>query len=61
MPYVIQRTDTRRGLWLARPGGQHAYTSFFNCARVFATREEADKERCPENEQVRSVDEVMRS
>lgn len=50
--YVLQRTD---GKYVAPPGGEHSYTSRLEDARQFATREDAERDRCVENESVRDV------
>lgn len=56
MLYVIQRSD---GVWVTRPGSKGSYTRFLQHARVFRTREEAERERCPGNERVIAVGEIM--
>lgn len=57
MPYVIQRTD---GAYVSRPGSRASYTFILQHARAFPTRESAERELCPGNERVLSVDEAMR-
>ena len=54
--YVIQRND---GAFVARKGSTSSYVSNLQYARTFATREEAERDRCPENERVVSVWQVM--
>jgi len=49
--YVIVRTDQGGG-YVAMPGLHNSYTRFLQKARVFPTREAAERERCPENEKV---------
>lgn len=56
--YVIVRTDPRGG-FVSKPGSLSSYTQRLQCARVWSTQEEAERERCPEGEVIRSVDEIM--
>jgi hypothetical protein len=49
--YVIKRTDQGGG-YVARPGMQSSYTVHVEHVRKFATREEAESNRCPGNEVV---------
>lgn len=49
--YVIQRTDQGGG-YVAEYGSKHSYTNRVEKARRYRTREEADTDRCPENEVV---------
>jgi len=49
MAYVIRRTDQGRG-YVAPAGSTHSYTARKDRARRYATRDEADRDRCPENE-----------
>jgi hypothetical protein len=53
-PFIIQRTDQGGG-YVARPGSLKSYTHEPLKARRFATREEAERERCPGNERVLSL------
>jgi len=48
--FVIEHTDG--GRYVARPGSHGAYTRLLQHARTFRTREEAERERCPENERI---------
>lgn len=58
MYYVLQRTD---GKYVAPAGSNWAYTSKLENARKFPTREEAEKDRCVENERIVEVgDEVFK-
>jgi hypothetical protein len=52
MKYVIKRGN----LYVSRPGSQHSYTKFLQEARIFSSREEAEKHTCPDNERIVSVD-----
>lgn len=52
MPYVIQRAD---GAFVAREGSASSYTRDLLKARQWPTRDAAELERCPGNEQVRDV------
>jgi hypothetical protein len=54
--YLIRRND---GAYVAQPGSNSSYTRTLENARTFATREAAERERCPGNEYVVSLDEVM--
>lgn len=58
MPYVLERTDQGGG-FVTRPGSRGSYTRDLRFARVFATRAEADANRCPGNECIREVSEVV--
>lgn len=49
--YVIQRTDQGGG-YVAQSGSAHSYVKFSPDARKFSTKEEAESERCPQNERV---------
>jgi hypothetical protein len=42
--FVIQRCDD--GSYVARPGSVHSYTKKLQDARVFSSREDAERERC---------------
>lgn len=57
--FIIRRTDQREG-WVTPPGSARSYTQ--NCleARRFRTREEAEAERCPENEVIENLHEIIR-
>lgn len=48
--FVLQRTTD--GKWVAEPGSHNSYVSKIENARVFKTRAEAEKDRCPENERI---------
>jgi hypothetical protein len=54
--YVIVRAD---GKFVTRPGYNTSYTAKLQEARTFPTKEEAERERCVENEYVRSVASIM--
>jgi len=56
--YVIQRDD---GKFVTRPGSEKSYTSDLQKARTFATKEKAEAERCPENERVVSLDQLLQT
>lgn len=55
--YVIRHED---GRYVAAPGSKHSYVRALQDARQFATREQAERERCPESETVRDVADCMR-
>jgi hypothetical protein len=58
MNYVIQRTDQGGG-YVTPPGSAKSYTRNLAKARKFTTRDEANGNRCVENEVVRTVEEEM--
>lgn len=47
--FLLKRTDQDRG-YVAPAGSDKAYTKNIFSARVFPTREEAERHRCVENE-----------
>lgn len=49
--YVIRRTDQGGG-FVSRPGSEKSYTRNLENARIFKTRGEAEADRCPGNEVV---------
>jgi hypothetical protein len=50
---VLKRTSD--GKYVAKPGSKNSYTKYLQHARVFRTREEAERDRCPENERIVEV------
>jgi len=56
--FVIVRND---GKYVALPGSHHSYTAKLEDARIFPTRQAADNDRCPENEIVRPIGDVLHS
>jgi hypothetical protein len=56
MRYVIQRDD---GYFVTPSGSRHSYTRSLQCARTFETKEEAEGNRCPENERVVSIESLL--
>lgn len=56
--YVLQRTSD--GAFVARPGSASSYTLMLHKAQTYKTREEAEMHRCPENERILDVDDIMR-
>jgi len=56
MPYVIVRND---GAFVAPAGSRSSYAWALQRARIFSTQEAAERELCPENETVQSVDECL--
>lgn len=54
--YVLKRED---GKYVAKVGMASSYTTKLQHARVFRSREDADRERCPENEMVSTVEQEM--
>jgi len=57
MGYVIMRDD---GEYVARSGSDRSYTDKLENARRFPTKKAAEKESCPENEQVFAVESLLR-
>jgi hypothetical protein len=56
--WVIRRTDQRGG-WVTPPGRRASYTYDLTKAKIFGSREAADAERCPENEIVEAVEDLL--
>lgn len=56
--WVLRRTDQGGG-WVARQGHAGSYTGKLQYARVFASRELAEQERCPGNEVAERIEDVM--
>lgn len=56
--FVIRRTDQGGG-WVARKGSAASYTHQLQHARTFTTREQAERERCPENETIEDVNSIF--
>lgn len=55
--YVLVRSD---GAYVARPGSASSYTRSLQNARTYPTKEAAERDRCPGNETVVAVSEIMR-
>ena len=53
MKYVLRRND---GKFVAPSGSRNSYTKRLQDARKFSTQEDAERERCPENESVIRLD-----
>lgn len=51
--FALKRTTD--GKYVAKPGSKNSYTKVLQHARVFRTREEAERDRCPENERIVEV------
>ncbi len=60
--YVIKNTGNGKwtGAYVNQPGAQHSFTFSLELARKFATREEAEGQRCPGNEVVVPVVDLLR-
>lgn len=56
--YVIRRTDQGGG-YVAPAGSPSSYVQALQYARVFPTREAAERECCPGNELVVSIEHEM--
>ncbi len=50
--FVLVKAEN--GQFVARPGSKHSYTCYLQQARLFATREEAECQRCS-SEYIREV------
>jgi hypothetical protein len=55
--YVIKRND---GAYVTPPGSFRSYTQRIQDARVFQSKETAEKERCPGNESVVTIENELR-
>jgi hypothetical protein len=55
--FIIQHNGT--GKYVACPGSLRSYTNRLEEARVFRTRESAEKERCVENETLVDVNHLI--
>lgn len=56
--YIIKRTD-RVDAYVARSSSENCYTSRLKYAKVFPSREAAERDRCVENEVVTTVEAEM--
>ena len=56
--FALKRTTD--GKYVAKPGSKNSYTKFLQHARVFRTREEAERDRCPGNERIVGIAEEFR-
>ena len=56
--YVILRTDQGGG-YVSRPGSPGSYTHRLELARIYKTRDAAHEDRCPGNEVVLPVDDIL--
>lgn len=54
MAFVIKRTDQGGG-FVAQPGSEQSYTHSIRLAKKYPTREAAEADRCPDNEAVVDV------
>ena len=57
--YVIKRTDQGKG-YLAPSGSHNTYTHDLEKAKIFSTKEKAERDICPGNEIILSVDSILR-
>lgn len=57
--FVIRHSET--GRYVAIPGSRHSYTNRLESARVFRDKENAEKERCVENETIVRVSNLFES
>ena len=55
--YLLQRTD---GAYVTRGASPHYYTHNLDWAKVFPTREAAERNRCVDNERVVAMGELIR-
>jgi hypothetical protein len=58
MIYVIHKTDRKSG-FVAKPGSKYSYTRVLQQARTWPTKEQAEEDLCPDNEEVLSIEEVL--
>lgn len=58
MSFVLQRTDQGGG-FVAQDGSGQTYTHSIRLAKKYSTREAADADRCPDNEVVVDVLELL--
>lgn len=56
--YVIQRED---GAYVTNPGSERSYSKFLQDARLFDTREQAEREVCPGNERILDMGQAFKS
>lgn len=54
--YVVIRGERE---YVAKPGSEHSYTKRLEEAKVYFTRSEAEADRCPGNERIATLAEVM--
>jgi hypothetical protein len=54
--YVLRRDD---GAYVAQPGSERSYTTKLEHARTFSTRAAAEDDRCPGNESVVAVEDLL--
>ena len=57
--FVIVNTETHK--YVARRGSGNSYTTKLEQAETFRTREAADKDRCPGNEVVVDVNDLLQT
>lgn len=55
--WVIKRRED--GKYVAKPGSSSSYTQYLQCAQAFETKEKADGSKCPENEYIINVDDIL--
>lgn len=58
MAFVLRRTDQEGG-YVAQPGSLKSYTHNLLRARRFRTREEAEADRCVENEVIENFEDLI--
>lgn len=58
MKYAINLIGSRK--YVAKPGSKHSYTQSLPCIRWYATREEAERDLCPENERIMTPAEIFK-
>jgi hypothetical protein len=59
MGFVLQRTED--GAFVRPPGEARSYTYALQLARVYPNRDAAERDRCPGNEVIRPVADVLDS
>ena len=57
MYYVLRRTNQGGG-WVSKMGSLYSYTHALQRARLFYTKEEAERQRCKGNEVVETLEQI---
>ena len=56
--YILKRTDQGGG-YVSVSGSKSSYTHNLERAQIFRTKEHAEANRCPENEMVLNVNDIL--
>lgn len=57
--WVLKRSPKDGGGYVSRPGSRGSYTPYLQHARLYPSREAAERDSCPGNEQAIRVDEEI--